>query len=157
MNTQNQNTPAQTAGLEVFLFKYLHFEKKLITDEDFEKVHPKSLNGCKFPVEFQVKLKRVYVQCLRNFLTETKEVRFLEQLQKQYPQRYAQTVLYLKQFYGRLLAQLLRQHHTQRMRLKYMDMMLSGLSMLADAGLQPTFGPQPAANKQDKKEQKNDK
>ena len=90
-------------------------------------------------------------------MAEKKDLSFLAPLKKDYSEHYDESELYLKQFYGRLLAQLLRQHHTQRMRLKYMNMMLSGLSMLADAGLQPTFGPQPAANKQDKKEQKNDK
>ena len=34
------------------------------------------------------------------------------------------------------------QEHIRKMKLKYADMMLSGLSMLEDAGLKPTFAPQ---------------
>ncbi len=48
------------------------------------------------------------------------------------------------------------EEHIRQMKLKYLHMMLSGRSMLADAGLAPVFGPQPTQTK-DKKEPKNDK
>ncbi len=40
-----------TLQLEVFLFKYLHFERKLITDADFDKARGNILDKCKFPTE----------------------------------------------------------------------------------------------------------
>ena len=92
-------TKHQTAQLELFLFNYLHVERKLITEEDFKKACGNALTGCKFPVELQVKLRRVYRQCLHNFLADKKDFSFLELLQKKYPQRYRQTQQYLKEFY----------------------------------------------------------
>ncbi len=74
--------PNNTLQLEVFLFKYLHFERKLITEEDFKRACDNSLNGCKFPVEFQVKLRRAYTRCLRTFLAEKKDLSFLAPLKR---------------------------------------------------------------------------
>ena len=139
-------TSAQTAELEVFLFKYL-YKKNFITDEDFKKVCGNRLKGCKFPVEFQHKLNDVYRQCVRTFLAEQKDVRFLSDLQPVYPHRAKAASQYVKQCYYAVLRQLLKDHHTQRMRQKYRNMMLSGRSMLADAGLAPVFGPQLKAKK----------
>ena len=47
----------KNAQLEVFLFKYLHFNKKLITQEDFKKACGNSLRGIKFHTEFNCKIK----------------------------------------------------------------------------------------------------
>lgn len=130
------------AQLEVFLFKYLHFNKKLITQEDFKKACGNSLRGIKFPTEFNCKIKWAYIRCLHSFLAEKKDVRFLDKLRNDYPEYYRATELYLKKFYYGIIRQLVKDYHTKQMRRKYADMMMSGLSLLEDAGLKPTFGPQ---------------
>ena len=135
----------ENSELEIFLFKYLHFEQKLITQEDFEKACENTLCGIKFPTEFNCKMKRAYIRCLHCFLAEKKDVRFLEQLRLDHPEYYTPTERYLKHFYYGLIGQLLKKHHTERMKLKYLHMMLSGRSLLADAGLEPHFGPQKTA------------
>ena len=110
--------PNNTLQLEVFLFKYL-FARKLLTEKDFQRACGNSLNGCKFPVELQVKLKRAYARCLRTFLAENKDLSFLVPLQKEYPEHYKETEHYLKQFYYGIVCQLLDKRHTQQMKLKY--------------------------------------
>ena len=132
----------KNSQLEVFLFKYLHFDKKLITQKDFKKACGNSLSGIKFPTEFNCKIKRAYIRCLHSFLAEKKDVRFLDQLRNDHPEYYGETKLYLKHFYYDIIWQLLKDYHTTQMRRKYADMMMSGLSLLEDAGLKPTFGPQ---------------
>ena len=104
----------QTAHLEIFLFKYLHYERKLITDEDFKRACGDRLKGCKFPVEMQIKAKLACIQALRNFLAEKKELGFLPALKRNHPDRYDQTMDYLKRFYGEMLWQLLADYRTRR-------------------------------------------
>lgn len=99
--------------LEVFLFKYL-YRIKLITEEDFRKSCGKSLNGCKFPVEFTVKLNRAYTRTLRAFLTEKNDLSFLSPLKTDHPEYYDETEHYLKQFYYGMICQLLHARHTQQ-------------------------------------------
>lgn len=111
--------PNNTLQLEVFLFKYLHFERKLITDADFDKARGHILDKCKFPTEAFVKVKRVCAKCLRIFLTEKKDLSFLAPLKKDYPEHYKETEHYLKQFYYGIICQLLDKRHTQQMKLKY--------------------------------------
>lgn len=125
-NSHNNKHPApnNTLQLEVFLFKYLHFERKLITEEDFKKACGHSLNGCKSPAEFQVKLKRAYAQCLRTFLTEKKDLSFLVPLQNDHPKRYQEVEHYLKQFYYGIICQLFDAHYIQQMGFKYEMMAL---------------------------------
>ena len=123
-NTANQNA----LRLEVFLFKYLHNKLKLITQENFRKACGNSLSGCKFPVEFQVKLRQAYATCLRTFLAEKKDLSFLASLKKDYPEHYEETTQYLKQFYYGVLARLLKEHHTLQMKFKY-AMMATMLSL----------------------------
>ena len=117
----NKNVaPNNTFQLEVFLFKYIHFERKLITDEDFDKARGNILNKCKFPTEAFVKSKRVVAKCLRTFLAEKKDLSFLAPLKKDYPEHYEATEHYLKQFYCDMLVQLIR--YIKEMKWKYLMM-----------------------------------
>lgn len=125
--------------LEVFLFKYLHFEKKLITEEDFDKARGNISTQCKFPTEAFVKSKLVAAKCLRTFFAEKKDLSFLASLKKDYPEHCDETEAYLKQFYYAMICQMLEKvkenRHTREMKFKYAMMALSYKSLLEDAGL----------------------
>ena len=108
----------KNAEVEVFLFKYLSFDQKLITHEDFKKACGTSLSGIKFPTEFNYKIKRVYIRCVHMFLAEKKDLHFLGKLRSDHPEYYRETEFYLKHFYYGIIWQLLKDYHTKQMRKK---------------------------------------
>ena len=106
------------AKLEVGLFKYL-YDKKIITHEDFLKAGGDSLKHLKFPTEMNVKIKLAGIRSLHVFLTEKKDVGFLDDLQKEHPESYPQIQHYLKHFYYKVILQMIKNHHTMQMKFKY--------------------------------------
>ena len=119
------NEQQEREKLEVFLLKYIS-SKRIITTDYFRKNFGHRLKGIKFPEEFQCKIKKCYIDCLHLYLTEQKDISFLEALAQEHPEYYAKAEKYLKQFFHTFLYKIIQTKDN------YKDLLIPGYSWTED-------------------------